>query len=191
MRCIACHKLSKDIVCPQCRDIFLSPGIHRRKIGTLDVVSLFGYKEIEPFILSKHTSTGYRIYKFFGKFFIAPFIEEFAKKSNGNISIVTIDDNVKSGYSHTALLTHSIVYPSVEVLHSALLATNRVNYAGKSLEFRLQNPRNFRYNGKASGSVILVDDIITTGTTLQEAHTLLRSHGVDVLLAMTLADAKF
>jgi len=38
--------------------------------------------------------------------------------------------------------------------------------------------------------VILVDDIVTTGLTLQEAETILNKNGIVVLFALTLADAK-
>jgi competence protein ComFC len=37
---------------------------------------------------------------------------------------------------------------------------------------------------------ILVDDIITTGITLQEAQKVLMQHGVNVLFALTLADVE-
>ena len=74
--------------------------------------------------------------------------------------------------------------------HSALMAQNRVKYSGKSLQFRLENPREFHYTGKPDVDVIIVDEIITTGITLQEAQKVLISHGVNVLFALTLADVE-
>jgi len=74
--------------------------------------------------------------------------------------------------------------------HASLMAQNRVHYAGKPLQYRLDNPRDFRYTGRSGVDVILVDDIITTGITLQEAQQVLLSHDVNVLFALTLADAK-
>jgi competence protein ComFC len=65
-----------------------------------------------------------------------------------------------------------------------------VNYSGKSLQFRLEHPRDFVYKGKSNIDVILVDDIITTGITLQEAQKVLMTHGVNVLFALTLADVE-
>ena len=70
------------------------------------------------------------------------------------------------------------------------MAQNRVNYSGKSLQFRLENPREFFYTGKSNIDVILVNDIITTGITLQEAQKVLMSHGVNVLFALTLVDVE-
>ena len=43
-------------------------------------------------------------------------------------------------------------------LYNCLHSTNDVQYAGKSLEYRLQNPRNFKYTGKKNIDVILVDE---------------------------------
>jgi len=65
-----------------------------------------------------------------------------------------------------------------------------VNYSGRSLQFRLEHPRDFVYKGKSNIDVILVDDIITTGITLQEAQKVLMSHGINVLFALTLADVE-
>jgi competence protein ComFC len=70
------------------------------------------------------------------------------------------------------------------------MAQNRVNYSGKSLQFRLEHPRDFRYSGKTSIDAILVDDIVTTGITLQEAQKVLTSAGVNVLFALVLADVE-
>ncbi len=72
--------------------------------------------------------------------------------------------------------------------YGSLMAQNRVNYSGKTLQFRLEHPREFIYNGRSNVDVILVDDIITTGITLQEAQKELISQGVNVLFALTLAD---
>jgi competence protein ComFC len=119
-----------------------------------------------------------------------PFIEEFVESDDRDVYIVGIDEYVKSGYSHVALLTRAMNTKSAIILHSALMAQNRVNYSGKDLQFRLENPRDFLYKGKSNIDVILVDDIITTGITLQEAQKVLLSHGVNVLFALTLADVE-
>jgi len=70
------------------------------------------------------------------------------------------------------------------------MAKNRVHYSGKGLQFRLENPRDFVYKGKSNIDVILVDDIITTGITLQEAQKVLIQNGVNVLFALTLANVE-
>ena len=97
---------------------------------------------------------------------------------------------MKSGYAHVALLTRAMKTKTSIPQHAALLATNRVNYSGKSLQFRLAHPREFVYTGAEDVHAILVDDIVTTGITLQEAQKVLMQHGVNVLFALTLANVE-
>jgi len=188
MRCYSCSKLSLKVICRECKEQLFKPTICTKKVGTMDVISFYRYSTIESLLYSKHKPEGHRIYKALAKMTMQPFIKEFMENNDGNVYIVGVDEHVKSGYSHVSLLTHSMKMPTCIPLHSSLMSTNRVNYAGKSLQFRLSNPRNFTYTGVEDIHAILVDDIITTGITLQEAQKVLMQHGVNVLFALTLAD---
>ncbi|MCF6207535.1 MAG: ComF family protein [Sulfurovum sp.] len=188
MRCYSCAKPNLHIVCKHCKETLFTPSIKTRTVGTLDVISFYRYATLEPLLLTKHKPEGYRIYKALGKMVFAPFIREFLEHDEGVVYVVGVDESVRSGYSHVAQLSHAMKMPGVRVLHNALRARNRVNYSGKSLEYRLKNPRDFIYRGKSGIDVILVDDIVTTGITLQEAQKVLLEHRVNVLFALTLAD---
>ncbi len=190
MRCYSCSKLNFKIICQTCIDQLFTIKMSTRKVGTLDVISFYKYSALESLLHSKHKPEGYRIYKALAQMTMKPFIEEFVESDERDIYIVGIDEYVKSGYAHVALLSRAMKTKSSFPLHSSLMARNRVNYSGKSLQFRLENPRDFVYNGKSGIDVILVDDIITTGITLQEAQKVLMSHGVNVLFALTLADVE-
>ena len=190
MRCFSCSKLSFKIICQTCFEHLLVLSITRRKVGTLDAISFFRYCALETLLHSKHKPEGYRIYKALADMTMKPFIEAFVANDKRDVYIVGIDEYVKSGYAHVALLTRAMRTKSSTPQYSALMAQNRVNYSGKSLQFRLENPREFHYTGKPDIDVILVDDIITTGITLQEAQKVLISHGVNVLFALTLADVE-
>jgi len=187
MRCLSCHKISFSTFCTKCRKNLLQPTITKRVLPTLDVYSFFKYQNIEDLLLTKHTPQGFKLYKALAQLTFRPFIKEFMKKDSRPILVVGIDENVKSGYSHVALLTHELRHKDVKIQYAKLMAKNKVNYSGKNLQFRLENPRNFLYKGKNVGQVILVDDIITTGTTLQEAKKVLEQNGLEVLFALTLA----
>ena len=187
MRCFSCWVLSFTILCKKCENELFTIKMYTQKLGSLDVLSFFTYSALEPLLLTKHTPQGYRVFNYLGKKTLKPFVEEFLEADNRLIYVVGIDEVVKNGYSHVALLTHNMRHYYAKILHSSLLATNRVNYSGKNLEFRLHHPRKFVYKGKSKIDVILVDDIITTGITLQEAHTVLSQNGVNVLFALTLA----
>lgn len=190
MRCYSCSKLSFKIICETCIDQLFTVKMSTRKVGTLDVISFYKYSALESLLHTKHKPEGYRIYKALAQMTMKPFIEEFVESDERDIYIVGIDEYVRSGYAHVALLSRAMKTKSSFPLHASLMALNRVNYSGKSLQFRLENPRDFVYNGKSGIDVILVDDIITTGITLQEAQKVLISHGVNVLFALTLADVE-
>ena len=190
MRCYSCSKLSYKIICKTCETQLFAPTVSTRKVGTLDVISFFKYSTLESLLHSKHKPEGYRIYKALAHMTMKPFIEEFVESDDRDVYIVGVDEYVKSGYAHVALLTRAMRTKYSIPQHSALMAQNRVNYSGKSLQFRLEHPRDFIYKGKSNIDVILVDDIITTGITLQEAQKVLIEHGVNVLFALTLADVE-
>lgn len=190
MRCFSCSKLSLKIICKTCEEQLFVPTVSTRKVGTLDVISFFKYSTLESLLLTKHKPEGYRIYKALAKMTMKPFIEEFVESDDRDVYIVGIDEHVKSGYAHVALLTRAMKTNCSIPQHSALMAGNRVNYSGKTLQYRLEHPRDFVYTGKSDIDVILIDDIITTGITLQEAQKVLTGHGVNVLFALTLADVE-
>jgi competence protein ComFC len=156
----------------------------------MDVISFFRYSTLQSLLHTKHKPEGYRIYKFLANITLKPFIYEFVENVDTDVYIIGVDEFVKSGYAHVALLTHAMKMKHAIPLHSSLLAQNRVNYSGKSLQYRLNNPRKFIYSGKQNIDAILVDDIITTGITLQEAQQILEKNSVNVLFALTLADVE-
>ena len=190
MRCFSCAKLSIKIICKTCEEQLFVPTVSTRKVGTLDVISFFKYSTLESLLHTKHKPEGYRIYKALARMVMKPFIEEFVESDERDVYIVGIDEHVKSGYAHVALLTRAMKMKHSIPQHSSLMAGNRVNYSGKTLQYRLDHPRDFAYTGKRDIDVILVDDIVTTGITLQEAQKVLTAQGVNVLFALTLADVE-
>ncbi|HIM94611.1 MAG TPA: ComF family protein [Campylobacterales bacterium] len=189
MRCLICHKFSIESFCDTCQKKLLQPSISKRQIGSLAVYSFFKYQNIEDLLLTKHTPQGFIIYKALAKMTFKPFIKKFLKEDDRLVYVIGVDEIIKSGYSHVALLTHELRAKKSKILHAKLLSTNQVTYAGKSLEYRLKNPREFKYSGIKDIEAILVDDIITTGTTLKEAKKILEQEGVSILFSLTLADA--
>jgi competence protein ComFC len=119
-------------------------------------------------------------------------LKEFAKEFDfpDMIYAIPIDDNVDSGYSHTAILVKSLKSKNIKPIYSKFRSENRVTYSGKSLEYRLKNPRGFEYKFKPNIDAILVDDIVTSTTTLNEAKLTLLKAKVNPLFALTLADAR-
>ena len=116
-----------------------------------------------------------------------PFLQQFdfPKGAYG----VPIDDHVRHGYAHSAILAHALK-SIIKPLYKSLRAQNNQTYSGQKLAFRQSHKRNFTFTCKDKRDVILIDDIVTTGTTLQEAQNVLEKAGVNVLFALVLADAK-
>ncbi|MBN2768576.1 MAG: ComF family protein [Campylobacterales bacterium] len=190
MRCFSCHKPSISVLCTRCKETLLKPEITVRKIGSLDVYSFYSYASIEKLLFTKHTPIGHRVYKELANISFKPFMKHFVVNDPRDIFIIGIDERIKRGYSHVALLTHAMKTKHSKVLHASLLAQNKISYSGKTLEYRLENPRDFLYNGKNGIDAILIDDILTTGTTIGEARAVLQKNKVNVLFALTLADAR-
>jgi len=173
-----------------CQTNLLQPNISKRELGELTVYSFYNYQNIEDLLLTKHTPQGYIVYKALAKITFKPFIEKFINQDQRPLYIIGIDEKTKSGYAHVALLTHEMKMKNVTVLQAKLMAKNSISYSGKTLQFRLNNPRNFEYRGKRDIDAILIDDIVTTGLTLKEAKETLEKSGVNVLFALTLASVE-
>jgi competence protein ComFC len=86
-------------------------------------------------------------------------------------------------------LNHALKSYNIQPLHRALRANSPLSYSGKSKQFRKENPRDFQLRTFKEKEVIVVDDIITTGTTLQEATKLLQANAKEVAFCLTLTDA--
>ncbi|MDD5716483.1 MAG: phosphoribosyltransferase family protein [Sulfuricurvum sp.] len=189
MRCMMCERFSLSHICSSCQSSLLSPTLHKRKVlGSIPVYSFFPYNDIEPLLLTKHTDIGYYIYSILAKCSLAAFAEQWQYENR--VSSIGIDDHAKSGYSHTAILNRALKSPRITPIYGKLRATNDHKYAGKSVEERLLNPRGFTYLPFDQEEVILVDDIVTTGTTLSEAAEVLHANGKKVILCLTLTDAQ-
>lgn len=137
---------------------------------------------------SKYDTIGSKIYAILAETAFKTFAENF--EHSQRVRAVGIDDRVDKAYAHTAILARALKSKTIRPQYGKLLARNKHQYAGKNLDFRLKNPKDFRYTGVKNSDLILVDDLITTGTTLCEAKTVVEKTGASVLFALTLADAK-
>ena len=189
MRCVVCNSLSIfRPICKKCQTSFLIPQISKRDFGGFEIISFYPYSHIEPLIKYKYKPLGSKIYSIMAKYTFSLFGHHY--KIDDKIYAIPIDDNVDKGYSHTAILTKNLQSKNIKPIFGKLLATNSMKYAGTSLEFRKNNKRDFKYYGEKNINVILVDDIVTTGSTILEAKNILEYNGVNVIFALVLADAK-
>ena len=187
LRCFSCGEFSLPIICASCRSNLLSPSLIKREIGELQIFSFYKYSEIEKFIFTKHKTVGAKIFDILAQESFRHFAKTFEYEEH--LNVIPIDDNTNSGYSHTAILAHNLKSKLLTPIYASLKAKNSIKYAGQSLEFRQNNKREFEFKGSTL-PIILVDDIVTTGTTLLEARDAALKKGVETLFALTLADAQ-
>ncbi|NPA58907.1 MAG: ComF family protein [Epsilonproteobacteria bacterium] len=183
-----CEELSFSHICKNCQDVWLKPHIFRRKIyKNIEVFSFYKYKDIKELLHTKHTDLGYYIYNLLANNSFKKFTQSF--EFSQRVVSIAIDDNPKKCYSHTAILNNSLKSKHIKPLHGILRAKNEVSYSGKTKTFRMLNQRDFKLKRFTQNNVILVDDIITTGSTLSQAIEQLQKSSKEILFCLTLADA--
>lgn len=188
MRCLVCEKFAFSHMCQECRDEFLVPQPDVRTLASgLKVLSFFAYDEVDFLLKTKHSYLGHYIYKILADTTMKAFTQAFNYETI--LNILPVDDKAEEGYAHTAVLAKPLKSRLLKPLYQSLHAKNPVSYSGKDLAFRKANPRNFELKRHPKHDVILVDDIITSGTTLSEAHRFLEKQNIQTIMAITLADA--
>ncbi len=188
MKCLLCENYSlTQHICKKCQQEFLQPSLYKRKLQNgIEVLSFYRYKEIKPLLFTKHTDLGFHIYRLLAKLSMKKFAQEFQWQDK--VASIAVDDTVKNGYSHTAILNKALKSTTITPRFNKLRAQNTLSYSGKSRAFRKANPRNFIVNEFKEKEIIVVDDIITTGTTLHEATQSLIQRDKEILFCLTLTD---
>jgi competence protein ComFC len=187
MRCHLCLRFSWQPICKNCLNTLLQPTPSKRVLEDgLKVYSFYKYSEISKLLHTKHTYIGAKIFLQLSHHAMLPFVEPL---KNQEVFALPIDDHVRSGYSHSAVLTRGIK-EFVRPKYKALRARNALRYSGQKLSFRKKEKRDFRLACKPNLDVVLIDDIVTTGNTLMEARATCQNAHVNVLFAITLADAR-
>jgi len=189
MKCLLCSSWSPIHICKACQAENLQPSLYKRRIrGNIDVFSFYKYTEIEKLLHTKHTDLGFYIYSLLAKIAFGRFSDNFSFEAD--VASLGIDEHVKHGYSHTAILNRALASEQIRPRFNRLIATSRETYSGKSFQYRLLHPRRFEVKPFKEELVILVDDIVTTGMTLTQAVEALEREGKEVLFCLTLADAE-
>jgi len=165
----------------------LTPSFYQRKIlGKIPVYSFYKYSDIEVLLHTKHTDLGYYIYTILARQTMKRFAENFIYTER--VAAIGVDDHVRHGYSHTAILAKTLKSKYIQPHFGILRAMNHETYSGQSMQFRLLHPRQFRMKPFPQKDVIVVDDILTTGMTLTQAVERLHADEKNVLFCLTLAD---
>lgn len=188
MKCLSCENLSFQIICKNCQKTLLQPSFHKRELeNSFYNYSFYSFSEIEDFITSKYYFHGDKVFNILASLSFKKFAKNFS--FNELVYSIGIDEHTRHEFSQTAILSKHLKSKNIKPLFNELKATNIVKYAGHDLEFRKNNKRKFKTN-LTNKKIILVDDLITTGSTILEAKNILESKNNEVLFSLTLADAK-
>lgn len=187
MRCLLCEKISWRFICKSCLDeIIPTPKKHIVQ-GKLTVFSFYNFDDVENLIRSKYEPFGSHILKTLAVRAFKPFINDLDLIDT---AIIPIDDTPQKHFSHTAVLAHNASSRKIPARYGKLRARSKIHYAGQTLAFRKNNPKRFKFVEFKEQNVILLDDLMTTGTTLNEAYEKLEKMGKTVLFAIVLAKAE-
>lgn len=190
MRCLSCEKISFFSICKTCQKQLLEPVFNKRELQKdFYVYSFYSYEDIKELLNTKYEFFGDRVFNILAKASFRKFADNF--EFDSNITAISIDDHTRHEFSQTAILSKHLKSKLIKPRYNLLKAQNQVKYAGRDLQFRKNNPREFKYFGQKGLQVILVDDLVTTGTTLLEAKKVLEQNSCEVLFALTLCDAKY
>lgn len=189
MKCIICERFSLNLICNQCQKTFFCPTFHKREIQKdFFNYSFYNLDEIEDLILSKYHFHGDKIFNILAKLSFQKFSSHFVYDMP--IVALPLDDHTRHNFSHTAILAKYLNSNNIFVKYNCLKAKKQIKYAGKDLEFRKNNPREFVLKNIQNQNIILIDDLITSGQTLLEAKKVCEQHHNKVLFSLTLADAQ-
>ncbi|WP_121021318.1 ComF family protein [Helicobacter vulpis] len=191
MRCVLCERWIRPLalVCARC-DPLLEPQILTREVEGVVIYGFYLYEEMEMLLKSKYYDIGSRLLALLAHKAYLAFLAQvyptlhLPKPLYG----IALDDRLKRAYAPTAVILRQfcqerVFYPLYNTLH----ASNQVTYAGQSLAFRQSHSKGFVYKGQSGLEGFMVDDILTTGTTMCQALQAVRRAKVRVHFGVVLA----
>ncbi len=189
MKCLSCENLSFQIICKTCQKNLLTPSFYKRELEKdFFNYSFYSFSEIEEFIISKYYFYGDTIFNILAKLSFKKFAQNF--DYDEIVYSIGIDEHTRHEFSQTAILSYHLKSKYIKPIYNQCKASNVVKYAGHDLKYREKNRRKFKTT-LSNKSIILIDDLVTTGTTILEAKKILEKRNNKVLFSLTLADAKF
>lgn len=192
------------LTCPVCRHPSIQGRIHtacRTKFGLDGLISLYAYRELMKQVIKKvKYRYAYRIFHDFLRHVSFGRIKENIGGENAkSVLIIPIPLHVsrlyERGFNQSDLIAHylgkQLLWKTdTHVLERIRKTTPQVEM--KNREGRIQNIQSAfsiykKYVIPKHTTVVLVDDVYTTGATMQSAAFVLKQHGVHTVWGFTLA----
>lgn len=172
------------MICKTCLDSIPLRLSIRKLTDSVSVYSFYAYSDVSLLMQSKYQLIGSRVLKLLAQRAAKHFFTQFACRDFGEtIRLVGLDDYPYGAYSHTGIIVRAFERESkgaFKGVYGVLKAKNTTKYAGETLAFRQNNPKGFYLTRNISYPfVVLVDDIITTGTSFREAISVFSAFDVE------------
>ncbi|MGO3752210.1 MAG: ComF family protein [Peptoniphilaceae bacterium] len=194
--CLICNsqKLYRYYICGECYDNINFDVDFSKELKYVDeIVVSCQYKSLlrEKIIEFKFQEKTY-LYKLFAEIMLNSLFENELSKRYENISFVPMykKDLLERGYNQSELIAKEIANNSflnlVQPVKKYKRSQQQVKF--KSLSDRRENIKNkFIYQGDAVDNIILVDDVITTGSTIDELARVYKENGSKKVAALIAA----
>lgn len=181
-----CARCSRESEVPLCQDCYRWQQYYRKDPLERNV-SIFTYNTFMQEVIAKWKYRGdYVIGHSFQSIFQQVFQEAFSKKKKKEIISVPIPLSQMRGseraFNQAEMLARFLPVP----MELALQRKNSEKQSKKSRKERLSMTNPFILSKPLNKSVVLVDDIYTTGRTLRHAAEILKENGSPKVYAMTL-----
>ena len=181
-RCHKCSRMTKDRICSDCA----SWSNDEQKDPLVSNYSIFTYNEQMQAMIAKWKYRGDYVLANAFKIHVSElFIKQFTHLTK-NLIIVPIPlskERIKErGFNQAKVLASFLPIKSQEIM----TRVHSEKQSKKTRHERISTKNPFKVNGKVNKTVILVDDIYTTGTTLRHAASVLRKNGCPEVYAYTL-----
>ena len=162
------------VICKACLDSIPLRLSTRKLTDSISVYSFYAYSDVSLLMQSKYQLIGSRVLKLLAYKAAAYFFTHIDFDFTQRVGLVGLDDYPYGAYSHTGVIVRAFEVESKGRCQGAY------KYAGESLTFRQNNPKGFYLTRNISYPlVVLVDDIITTGTSLREAISVFSAFDVE------------
>lgn len=181
-QCLKCSRVSEQKLCQDCER--WSDSLIKDPLETN--VSVFAYNEQMQEMITKWKYRGdYIVAEAFKQTFIDKYEESFSNELKHSILIpipLSEERLQERGFNQAKMLVDFLPGESLEII----TRIHSEKQSKKTRSERISSDNPFIINETINKTVILVDDIYTTGTTLRHAATLLRENGCPKVYAYTL-----
>ena len=204
-RCINCNcSIPVEILCKTCaKTVQNLPPFPQDKINNFEVYSCFYYEDVIKNLIQHLKFKHNKVCAFYAAKYLKEYIDKI-KENNKNINfknaiiipVLTHKKNYnKRGYDNVLeIAKHLSTLTGLELNYKALIKVKytkpQYQMTFKQRQKNILNSFTLDKNFKTDNLIIILDDILTTGSTLSYITSLFKEQGFNNLICLTLSKTK-